>query len=25
MHRTEDEILHHLGYGLVYNNGRQAP
>ena len=20
MHRTEDEILHHLGYGLVYNN-----
>lgn len=25
MHRTEDEILHHLGYGLVYNKGRQAP
>ena len=24
MHRTEDEILHHLGYGLVYNNGSQA-
>jgi len=25
MHRTEDEILQHLGYGLVYNNGWQAP
>jgi len=25
MHRTEDEILQHLGYGLVYNNGLQAP
>ncbi len=24
MHRTEDEILHHLGYGLVYNKGLQA-
>jgi probable rRNA maturation factor len=24
MHRTEDEILHHLGYGLVYNHGRQG-
>lgn len=24
MHRTEDEILQHLGYGLVYNNGLQA-
>ena len=22
MHRTEDEILQHLGYGLVYNHGR---
>jgi probable rRNA maturation factor len=25
MHGTEDEILHHLGYGLVYDNGVQAP
>jgi probable rRNA maturation factor len=25
MHQTEDEILQHLGYGLVYNNGWQAP
>jgi probable rRNA maturation factor len=25
MHQTEDEILQHLGYGLVYNNGLQAP
>ncbi len=24
MHRTEDEILQHLGYGLVYNHGRPA-
>ncbi len=24
MHRTEDEILQHLGYGLVYNHGRSA-
>jgi probable rRNA maturation factor len=24
MHQTEDEILQHLGYGLVYNHGRQA-
>jgi len=24
MHRTEDEILLHLGYGRVYNGGRQA-
>jgi probable rRNA maturation factor len=24
MHRTEDEILQHLGYGLVYNNGGRA-
>jgi probable rRNA maturation factor len=22
MHRTEDEILQHLGYGLVYNHAR---
>ena len=25
MHRTEDEILQQLGYGLVYNRGRQRP
>jgi probable rRNA maturation factor len=25
MHRTEDEILQHLGYGLVYNEEAQAP
>lgn len=25
MHRTEDEILQHLGYGLVYYDGPQAP
>jgi probable rRNA maturation factor len=24
MHQTEDEILQDLGYGLVYNHGRQA-
>jgi probable rRNA maturation factor len=24
MHRTEDELLRHLGYGLVYNDGAQA-
>lgn len=24
MHRTEDEILQHLGYGLVYNKEEQA-
>jgi probable rRNA maturation factor len=24
MHRTEDEILQHLGYGLVYNHERPA-
>lgn len=24
MHRMEDEILQHLGYGLVYNHGRPA-
>ncbi len=24
MHRTEDEILKHLGYGLVYNKEAQA-
>jgi probable rRNA maturation factor len=24
MHRTEDEILQHSGYGLVYNHGRQG-
>jgi probable rRNA maturation factor len=24
MHRTEDEILQHLGYGLVYNHGGPA-
>jgi probable rRNA maturation factor len=25
MHRTEDEILQHLGYGLVYNKDVRAP
>ena len=24
MHRTEDEILQHLGYGLVYNTGARS-
>jgi probable rRNA maturation factor len=24
MHRTEDEILQHLGYGLVYDSGERA-
>jgi rRNA maturation RNase YbeY len=25
MHETEDEILQHAGFGLVYNSGKQSP